>query len=115
MEIGLVVHAAHYFLKTLQAALDFEMKSLKIRDLLHLCQSSLGIIERNNLPNASLTRDSRNLSSTDRVPLPLRCETLLTKSEICVESQQGACNRLSKNTMAAFYSSERDVNGGKQG
>ena len=52
-----------YFLKTLQAAaLHFEMKSLKIRDLLHLCQSSLGIIERNNLPNASLVGNSRNLS-----------------------------------------------------
>ena len=57
-----------HFLKTLQAALDFEMKSLKIRDLLHLCQSSLGIIERNNLPNASLAKNSRNLSG----PTPSR-------------------------------------------
>ena len=55
---------SHFFLQTLQAAsIHFEMKSLKIRDLLHLCQSSLGIIERNNLPNASLVGNSRNLSS----------------------------------------------------
>ena len=46
-----------------QRAIHFEMESLKIRDLLHLCQSSLGIIERNNLPNASLVGNSRNLSS----------------------------------------------------
>ena len=58
-------YSSHFSLETLQALVahvHFEMKSLKIRDLLHLCQSSLGIIERNNLPNASLVENSRNLS-----------------------------------------------------
>ena len=76
-----------------------QIKFSNTRDLLHLGQSSLAVIERNNLPKRSLAAKSRNLAAAGSV------SCCAGKSEICVESQQWptvACNRGQKHNGAFF-------------